>query len=493
MPATPESREALYDSMGKTIDMFSPILKEHIILKNLLDENDSSINSKIHGAFLSLCIYSEYTSIELASVLRASFRANLDAEKRYNIKWINCVILEDYKYLYGYGSQRKKSLWLSDIKPALKADGDTELVQDLDSLELCIIEFGDKKVTNKEMRDLSFHYDLDPVSVYSMLRELNEEDEVQRLISFMRLLDKILSFTSKYIKKYNFTINKTSDRFPKYAFNWFEYDIFRNTKDLLLSESEKLVHNNSQRLDDFIKHQGIPAKMLYHFKELEKESIASIYKLVEIEKVAMQLLFLYIDLASAIKAFLTAEYPIERQLLLKQVNVIIYEGLNKIYNLNEESRDSFWSMYICPLMLQVKDNAILMEFNLLNSELQDFRYSILSNKDQRQSSVHLSKGVEEVYSMLDSLNPLVELKKSLDIFNFLPKLLRFLTMCLNAIGINDQIIHEQKMAPTYEKIDNIIQLLKKSPDSEQKEDLIRKLEDIKSGKVFDELMRKKRN
>ena len=38
LPATPESRNALYENMGKTIESFSPILKENIIIKEMLDE-----------------------------------------------------------------------------------------------------------------------------------------------------------------------------------------------------------------------------------------------------------------------------------------------------------------------------------------------------------------------------------------------------------------------------------------------------------------------
>lgn len=491
-PATPETRKALYENMGKTIEMFSPILRQQIILKEFLNETELNSESRIFDAFISLSIFSQYTSIELSAVLRACFRANLPAEQRYNIKWINCVIHEAYKYLYGYGKKRRNSLWMTGVKKALRVDSDLKLMQDLSDLEYHIIEFGEKKITDKEKRDLSFHYDLEPISVYNMLMGLNEEDEVQRLISFMKLLDKISLFVSKHIGKYNITTNQKHEGFSKYAFTLFELDIFKHNKDLLFSESEKVIQNNSLRLDEFIRHQDIPTKIVQHFEKIEDESIESIYRLTEIEKVAMQLLFLYIDLASALRAFLSSEYAIERQLSLKQVNTIIYEGFNKLYLLSENSENSFWNMYICPLMSKTEDNSILEKFNLLNIELQKLKLSIISYSDQRQLSVHFDKGIPEAYSMLHNMNPFEELKKSLLIFNFLPKLLEFLTMCLHVIEFNNQIMHENRMAPTYEKIDKIIDLLKKSPDSQQKYDLIENLKKFKTGEFLDEIMKKKR-
>ena len=48
------------------------------------------------------------------------------------------------------------------------------------------------------------------------------------------------------------------------------------------------------------------------------------------------------------------------------------------------------------------------------------------------------------------------------------------------------------MAPTYEKIDNIISLLMKTPSSQQKDDLIKLLEGFKTGEFFDEMKRRMR-
>lgn len=491
-PATPETRDALYKNMGKTIEMSSPTLKKHIIFKKLLDENTSNDKSKIFASFLSLSIYAQYISIELASIFRACFRANSPTEKRYNMKWINCAILEAYKHLYGYGSKRKKSLWILHVKPALQLVNDPNLIQDCNDLENHIIKFGTDEITNVEKRNLSFHYDPEPVSVYEMLMELSEEEEAQRLNSFMRLLEKITFFTSKYIGNYKVTINEKPELISKYEFSLIELDIFRNKKDILFSKLENAIKNHSERLDTFILHQNIPAKINQHFENLDEDSVAPIHRLLEIEKIAMQLTFLYIDLASATKAFISSEHLLEKQLSLKQINTIVYEGFNKLYGLDDNSQNSFWKKYVCPVITQTTESTTLYEFNSMDKELQELKLSIKSFSDQRQLSVHLDKGIIEVYSMLHNMNPLEELQKALLLLNFLPKLLNFLNKCLYIIELNSQSIHEKKMAPTYESIDNIVNLLEKAPDTQQKEDLIKMLRKIKSGEFFDEIMERKR-
>ncbi len=490
-PATPETIKSLYENMGKTIEMFSPNIKKYIMLKEAINEGNTTENHRVFDAFLSLIIYFQYANIESASVLRACFRTDLPAEKRYNIKWINCVIIEAYKHLYGYGKKRNKSLWVSKIKPAIEASSDSELIQDFMDLELYIIEFGQNKVTDKDKRNLSFHYDLEPVSVYNMLISLSEEEEVQRLISFMDLLEKISLFTSKYMGKYAINIDINSKSSTKYVFSLFEFDVFKEKKEMIFSSSETMIKNQSRRLDEFMQHQSIPEKFIHSFKGLDKESVSPLYRLVEIEKVAAQLIFLYIDLASALRAYISSEYALERQLSLKQVNTIIYEGFNKIYQLDDNSGNSFWDMYVCPIMSETSDGSVLEEFGLLNKELIELKLNIKSHSDQRQLSVHLDSGIPKVYSMLQKMNPFEESMKALSLLKFLPKLLNFLSTCLHVIGANNNAIYEKRMAPTYEKIDRIVELLQKSPKTPQRDEYIKLLESFKSVDFLQNIMKKK--
>lgn len=166
----------------------SPHLPFEAALLKKLDKPHKNRNEHIIEGLQTLSNFINYINLELSSVSRSNFRATLPAEKRYHIKYINCVILEAYKYLYGYGSGRKKSLWIKKIKPLTDLIDDQDFKNEYDSLELKIKQFGESNITNLESRDLSFHYDLDPTEVYKNLIELSEEVEHQRLIPFGDLL-----------------------------------------------------------------------------------------------------------------------------------------------------------------------------------------------------------------------------------------------------------------------------------------------------------------
>ena len=489
--ANPESREALYTNMGKIIESFSPILKENLIIKNALDEIVDNKVSIIYDALLSLNIYIQYVNIELAFILRACFRANLDAEKRYSIKWINCIILESYKYLYGYGNGRKKSLWVSKVKPILKVINDQEFEKKFISLENQVIKFGESNITNLMQRDLSFHYDLEPLLVYNMLMGLSEEEEVRRMISFMDLLQNISFFTSKYIIKYKVYIDIKPKSILKYAFTLSDFDIFRNGKDELYLISEDTIKNHAQRLEKLIHQQSLLDAIHSQFKNIDKNSMAPVYRIIEIQKVAIQLTFLYIDLASALRAFISSEYTIEKQLSVKQVNIIIYEGFNKLYGIND-SQDSFWNKYISPIISESVNETTSDEFNSIEQEFQTLKLKIKTFSSNRQLSVHLHEGIPKVYSMLHYLNPIEELQKALLLLNFLPKILNFLTGCLHLIDLKNQVINEKRIASNNEQIDKIISLLKKVPNNRQKDDLIKMLDRFKNGEFFDEIKSRKK-
>ena len=486
--ATPERRKVLNDSMGSTIKSFEPILKERIITKEMLDGNANIRTDKIFDAFLTLNNYSLYMIIELASLLRACLRANSNTERRYNLKWINCVILEGYKHLYGYGRQRKKSIWKDRIEPLLKVVKHTNFEQDFKALEKHIIEFGESDITSRENRDLSFHYDLEAFKVYKMLMSLNEEEEIQKLIVFLNLLQDIFHFVSKYITEHWEHLQIDPKSRLKYVFPFSDFDIFQNCKEELYSSLDEKIRNQSKQLDEFILQQNYRSLINMHFQDLDSESSALIDSITEIGKVVIQMAFISIDMASASRAFISSEYSIEKQLALKQINTIFYEGVKKIYGQSDNSVDSFWTKYVRQIVLYYGDKAISDEANLIEQELQTLQTIVKTFDTQRRLSVHISEGIEKIYPMLHNLNPVKEFQKVKQILDILPKIIDFLLKCLYRIDLKRQTNLKKRRAPMNEKIDSILEILKNAPDSQHKDDLKRLLEKIKTGEFFDEIM-----
>ncbi len=487
IPATEESRKALYENMGITIKSFEPILKKWILTQRGLDSNNDA--HKIFEALLSLSIFSSYFAIEMATILRSCFRAKLLAEKRYNIKYVNCAINEAYKYLYGFDNPDKQTQQRSKLWKSLRRIDNPELQQDLGSLERSIIRLAEDGVADKDRRDIGFHYDENPVLVYNMLNRLSEEEECQRMIRFMRVLDEISKFLHKWLGKYVVYVEVESD----YFFAISEVDFFKHNKEKLLDVMQNAIKTHSKRLDDAAQRQGLPERMGQFLVNAPKESIDTIRNVVALEQAAMQIQFILIDLASASTAYLTAEHTIEKQLSLKQITIIIYEGFNKLYGVYDSgAQESFWTRLITPIVAENQDEQLHRQFDVLVGELTKLKSQIQKTKRQRHLSVHCDrgKGIPAVYDMLHNINPLEILQQAADIVEFLPKVLTFFTSCLRTIGQKNDVAHQKRMAPIYEVIDNILNLLEHQPDTPQKQQLITFLTKFKTGEFMDDLIKR---
>jgi hypothetical protein len=487
IPATEESRKALYDKMGEIVWVFSPILRKWILIQRELELNNDK--HKTYRALLSLCIFSCYFTIEMASVLRSSFRATLLTEKRYNIKYVNCVINEAYKYLYDFDNPNKQTQHRSKLWKSLIRIDNKELKSDLSSLEELITKLAKDGVADRDCRNLSFHYDENPVSVYNMLIRLGEEEECQRMIRFMEVLDEIAKFVHKWMREYQVNVEVE----PDYLFTLSEIDLFKKNKDKLFEAMGSAIETHSKGLDVAVRRYDLPDRLAQYFGDAPKESFDVVNKIVALEQAAMQVQFILIDIASASRAYLTAEHTIERQLSLKQITIILYEGFNKIYGFDDAGKQkSFWTRLIAPIVAECSDEQLHIEFDAISREMNGLKSKIKTLERQRHLFVHYDRdqGLVSVCDELHKLNPLVQFMSAHDIIKFLPKVLNFFTSCLRVIDRNRQDTFQKKMAPTHEAIDNALSLLERQPDSPQKEQLVTLLTKFKTGEFVDDLIKR---
>lgn len=492
IPASPESRKELYERMGKIISDFSRTLQEFILLKDDLRTKNPNENDEIFKAFSSLYIYVLYMNIETSSILRASFRTDILSEKRYHLKLINALILESYKHLYGYGKILKKSLWISKIQPLIKVIKEPDFKHDYEILTKTIKAFGEKNITDKRQRDFAYHYDSEPSKVFDMLMNLSEEVEAQRINNFLSLLQDLCSFIEKHMYKYKVEINSL------YKIRSYKYDMlsfvdikfFGEKTESIYSDLGNSINLNTNHLNSYIRHQNLPSILKKQFKDCNSESFSHILRLLEIEKIVIQLTFLNIDLASIIRAFITSEYKIEKLLSVKRTNAVVYEGIKKIYGFNSNREDSFWTKYIIPVA--TNDTDIYDEFLKLNNEFLKFELSEDFLIKNRNISDHFKVELEELYDVLFNLNPVVVFEKSIELLKLIPRIIKFLTQCLSIIDREQKKEREQTKLSMNQNIENLMSLLNNTPDTPQKKDLIQKLEDIKSGNFFDEILKRKK-
>lgn len=137
---------------------------------------------------------------------------------------------------------------------------------------------------------------------------------------------------------------------------------------------------------------------------------------------------LYVDLLTLVRLYLKAEYRYEELFSLRQINVILTEGLKKIYHFNKKDRkNTFWAKDIKSIIENELPNLEL-NYNSLTSKINEY-ISIFSTdksiKNQRDLSVHYDENPSRVYDMIIKLDtdkiysymlPFVDLLK--DMFEF---------------------------------------------------------------------------
>ncbi len=484
--ASPEKREELINVLGSSIKESTLFLETLLVEKKALKEVTITREIKVLNAFVDLGIFVNYVNIELSSITRACLRAKILAEKQYNLKFINCIILESYKYLYGYGKGVKKSFWIKNIAPIRKVVNDPQVIEDLEKIEKLIIEFRDCNITNKDNRDLSIHYDLDPFLIYDMLRELNEYDEIQRVLAFLPLFSELHSFANGYILKHirqcfvdpRFQEEIKRILTPK-RFSYFDTG--------LASSLDKKIIGNKKYIDWLIsKQKGIQQLAM---QEKDNVSVEPLHLTSQILKVQTFIYLLIIDLYSATKTFIMSEYSIEKQLCLKHINTIIYEGFNKLYGV-DNNEGTYWDSYI--LQVENKLKSVLNErlSDQLNQKLQILRPTIKGFAEQRKLSVHLEDGIEEIYYMLVNLKPIVELQKPVD---FTETIIQVLFQLLSMLNLIDKQLDKDSKSirlNTIQTAEKILAQLKKSPDCQEKEEKIQLMQQMISGELFDNLNKK---
>lgn len=490
-PATEETRIALYENMGKTICALEPVLRAQvavydIVCKSIKKSASPAVNDEVYRTILSLSNYSYFMNIELCAVLRSCFRAKHPSERRYNLKFINIIILEGYKYLYGYGSGVKKSL-CHKIRKSHKNISDNEFKDDFGVLDTQIKRFGDETVTNRSQRNLGLHYDIEPIEVYEMLMNLSEEEEVQRVLAFGKLLEEITSFSIKYQNKYSSKANICiSEEAVKSPIRYLDIDIFRNNKEETLLIIENHITKQTNKVDSFIRFLNFSAVLKNQFKDNDNGAYNSAVMLFDTVKASIQLLYLYIDLASASIAYISSEYEIERRISLKQITIIIYEGFKKLYGLNNKEEETFIEKYIQPILTTIDDEILNDKFCILKEDLDLFEIETEKIGVQRQMSVHYNDGIECIYNMLYDLNPLNEFNRSLKFLRLLNKMFDFITLCIEKQGVHLSNETRKVTLKTDEKINNMLALIESQPNSAQFEKVITLLKKIRSGDLFKE-------
>lgn len=172
-------------------------------LMKLKSQPESDILA-VYKSVLQTSLMLDYINLDIWAAFRQylSVELNTSYDKRQAMTKINVIISEGYKKIYGFNST-KDSFWKVQINQAVNYINDLRDEYDAIECQLKSLKSNSENDTNdafnKDMRDLSVHYDKDPLKVYDMLASLNAEEISKRCISFLTVLTHIRQFVGKII------------------------------------------------------------------------------------------------------------------------------------------------------------------------------------------------------------------------------------------------------------------------------------------------------
>lgn len=464
-PASQETIDNLCKTAKDGFEVSFLLLSDSIATHNQL--NEIELNNSENSEFLSfwkalfkLNIYTLFVNLDINTIFRANFKSQSHTEKRSNLKYVNVITLEGYRYMFGSKRDKLNAVWIevSDAINQFAAKyNEQELTTDLDEIESKADAFKQKYATQKDVddRNLAIHYDMNPVNVWKYLDQIEDEDyECKRLSAFLSYIELISKFICKWMLKYNIPLNCV-----KANIDLVVQDIVTNLidgEDKVYDASGNALLTYANSVDSMMRLYNKAIELVKKVSEesnievdgIPEEQLESIYP-------GIQIAFLYIDIATATRAYLKSEHYVERILNLRRINVIVYEGFKKLYGFSEVQRSkSFWRKHICSILDNIEDNTIKENVHSIEEKLKTITQDpIINNFDLRGYSVHYRYEGEDnlnpLYNELLKFNMISELTKAKLLLNILPQLLEMTTKAMSHKNVEDN-------AKVSQKFDNLI-------------------------------------
>lgn len=195
---TKETQLQQYQLTIDTIKDLEQDTDHNIKLLKAIDSLKGASQRSVISTILETRLTINYIELDFCAAYCQYLSAKTNYEQRFACKGINTILSEGYKKLYGF-TAKEDSFWKKQIKFAVEQQPELHeeylrITNDLESLRT-------KEVFNKEMRDISVHYDFDPRKVYQMLAKISAEEVVRRYIEFALILKEIRIFLLKLIDK----------------------------------------------------------------------------------------------------------------------------------------------------------------------------------------------------------------------------------------------------------------------------------------------------
>lgn len=490
--ASEETINRIYNSIGINAELLFLSLCTCVDtikqLKVCVTKNSTDYRTELLLTMLEIKAFVITIQLDISTFLRADFRAKHPCEKRINLKYVNVAILEGYKYMRGFGKDAKYGK-LSILERIRQASNDNELGDDIlvlknsldDFLKLC------NNPSDKTNRDLALHYDQDPLKVYDFLEQISEETEANRVIKWFDVLNSAFKITQKYIEKYESIMPKSQTE-TSLVDIYKQINIFPDEDNTVYNSTEEIINTYSNRLDSIVRNCRLPEKVAKTMDpkfQIDIDIITqSCQPLIQDIYPGIHIHYIYLDLACALKAYFTSESFAERQLNLRRITVILYDGFAHIYGYNlAQQNQSFWKTIYSTLQ-KSGDIEITTLLTKVQTILEDLsKDQSINNPTLRECFIHYRKGKDDNIIKLNEETtkafPIAEIAKTLKLLNILPDIIKLNTASLATVNRAMKKDIEEKHNENRNRLHGMLDIIDDADLKQKfKVDIIDKFEDM---------------
>lgn len=472
---------------GLAVDELYKALKVELAVRTLMDDHTPQLY------FLTQELQNgvKFMLMDIGVLCRAELSVDNIYEKRFYLKNIQASISEGYKLIFNFGKLRKKSLW-KKLMMKISEEENKELINESIEIDKNLEIFGNTEI-DKELRDLTLHYDDEMIKVYQKTLSIDSEEKVmQTVCRFWKLLQDIILFTYK-VDAYCLEATGIDKIYPSYKireeinpFHQYVCDLI-NKDGKLTNIFKNLPKGVVESLDSMVKY-WLSTKRIEEYAQTKVPTISVIPEIGNIQtltNIQLLLRFMMLDLVAIVDAYIKSSSDIESALNLRRVCVIKVSTMVHLYGYTPDEHDhSIWRK----LEEMIPNNSDSLkdaadEISLILSKI----VINIHDKDLRTTFVHLFDNsqactdIANVVSAIEGINPMeqiVEIQLLLEVYK---RLMNFITNLMNVLSRN---AHEDRLRSTKsinDKMDELIHKFEESrlPD-ELKKQMLYKILDMKN-------------
>lgn len=396
----------------------------------------------------------KFILVDLQTIMKSCYKADRFYEKRYHLKNLYAGMLEGYKLLYGFDTFRWRTIWArigEHIKEYVAAGDDryvslAALKNKYDDItqSLLKIEF---TWSDKEDRNLTYHYDDDLLLVYRLTLKMDSEDTAGlKFIEYIEVLKSMLELCNEIEEAFDilgYKILEREERRDELALMIVQKVAKLLGKHPNMPEAlEKAIDQGANLIDSYAKIKKNALKFediidnYIDNKVISSSSIPEIGIIKGLTDVQMLISFMMADAATILRGFIGADSNVEHPLLLRRLTISRVSTLNHLISYKSDVSDS---MIARILKVIPADRRDLIDKGLdIIEKLVKLRRP--GDMDTRALYVHLienhkyKSNIPAIVKALENPAILNELQASEGVVKMCGELSRFLTEIMTALS-----------------------------------------------------------